>query len=406
MNLTAFFKGLATFSARLSLLLAALANGAHAAAPGPAPLRTEITLTHIAADKWRADYVFAEPVTAMELGSQVGQYRRQAWRPLTPGVELVAVGDNESLRSAASITGLSVEIKLFDAFAEAQYAPTSRFSDGGCDFYVGFLYGTLMQGGRQRSMEAVLRLQGLGDETVMAPARPGPALEGYAYFGPNKPVRMGKVNVIIDPQAPGWLREVIQDTTAKVSQFYEQSLQRTLPDTPLVSIAVIGFDGAPGRISLKGGVAGGGLAYRLQGRGLVDDHPRKRQHVAALVAHEMAHLWQASVRRGGFAENDPWVHEGGAEALMLAALRGTGIFSAEEGNQYAQRLLDECQQLQDNVTVYRGVYACGFRRFHGYAMAPVPLWRAMMNRSEATGDVYSEPMIQAILKEAAAASKP
>jgi hypothetical protein len=159
-------------------------------------------------------------------------------------------------------------------------------------------------------------------------------------------------------------------------------------------------------MSLKGGVAGGGIAYRLEGRGLVDDHPRKRQHVAAVVAHEMAHLWQASVKRGGIGDNDPWVHEGGAEALMLAALLGTGLLTEAEGNVYAQRLLDECQQLKEDITAHRGLYACGFKRFQRYAMAPVPLWRVMMTRSEDTGDVYSEAMIQTILNEGTAASKP
>jgi hypothetical protein len=406
MNVAAFLKELLLIFALLGLAFAALAGGAHAAAPAAALPRTEITLTRVAVDRWRADYVFAEPVSAIDLGSPVGQYRKQAWRALTPGVELIAADDKESLRSAVPITGLSVEIKAFDEFAENQYVPISRFSDGGCDFYLGFLYGTLMQSGGPRTTEAVLRLQGLGDETVLAPARPRTELDGYAYFGPNKPARMGKVNVIIDPQAPRWLREVIEDTTAKVSQFYEQSFHRTLPDIPLVSIAVVGFDGAPSRMSLKGGVAGGGIAYRLQGRGLVDDHPRKRQHVAAVVAHEMAHLWQASVKRGGIGDNDPWVHEGGAEALMLAALRGTGLLTEAEGNAYAQRLLDECQQLKDDITAHRGLYACGFKRFRGYAMATVRLWRVMMTRSEETGDVYSEAMIQTILNEDTASSKP
>ena len=120
----------------------------------------------------------------------------------------------------------------------------------------------------------------------------------------------------------------------------------------------------------------------------------------------MAHLWQTSLKRGGVGGNDPWVHEGGAEALMLAALRGTGILSEEEGERYAQRLLNECEKLQDDVTVYRGFYACGFKRFNGYAMAPVPLWRAMMNRSEETGEIYSVSMLRAILKGASASSLP
>jgi hypothetical protein len=120
----------------------------------------------------------------------------------------------------------------------------------------------------------------------------------------------------------------------------------------------------------------------------------------------MAHLWQLNLMRGGIGDNDPWIHEGGAEAMMLAALRGTGIFTADESDQYAQKLITECDQLKGDVTVYRGLYACGFKRFNGYAVAPVPLWRSMMARSEDSGEVYSEPMILAILNDARTAARP
>ncbi len=345
---------LSSISAFTGVLLAALVSTAHAAAP--APWRTELTLTHIAPDKWRADYVFAEPVTTVEWGAPVGPYRKQAWRPLTPGVELVAHEDNEGMRSAAPLTQLSLEISAYDGFTLGQYAPIDRFSDGGWDFYLGFLYGRLTQGGRERSMDVALHLNGLAGETVIAPSKPGTELMGYAYFGPSKPVRMGNLNVILDPTTPAWLRETLEETTAKVSAFYEQAFQRKLIDTPLVAVAFVGFDGPTG-FSIKGGVAGGGLAYRLQGRGLADDHPKKRSFVASLVAHEMAHLWQANLTHGGIGDNDAWIHEGGAEAIMLTALRATGIFTEEAGNQYAQNLLKECDQLKDDVTVYRGLYA-------------------------------------------------
>jgi len=385
-----------SISACAALLFAVLASTAHAAPPRP--LHTELTVTHIAADKWRADYVFAEPVTAVELGAQAGSYRLHAWRTLTQGVRLVTQDDKESMQSASPLTKLSVEISAYDNFAEGQYAPINRFSDGGWDFYLGFLYGTLTQGKRERSMDVVFHLRGLPGETVIAPAQPGTDLSGYAYFGQRKPVLMGNVNVIIDPLAPAWMREVIDDTTTRVSKFYEQAFQRKLLRMPLISIAVLGFDGAPGSFSIKGGVAGGGIAYRFQGQGLVQDRPKIRSYMARLVAHEMAHLWQVNLTRGGLGEEDPWIHEGGAEALMLEALRTTGIQTPEETDQYAQGLLRACDQLKGDLTANRGFYACGFKRFNEYPIAPVPLWRALMTKSEDSGQFYSEPMIRAILK--------
>ena len=131
-----------TFAGTTSSAAPAAANTSIEAAT-PAPLRTELTLTHIAADKWRADYVFAEPVTAIDLGPQIGPFRKQAWRLLTPGVALITREDNESLRSATPLSKLSVEISRYDDFELAHYAPINHFSDGGSDFYLGFLHGAL-----------------------------------------------------------------------------------------------------------------------------------------------------------------------------------------------------------------------------------------------------------------------
>jgi len=49
------------------------------------------------------------------------------------------------LARTSPLTKLWLEIIACDDFAEAQYAPINRFSDGGSDFYLGFLYRTLTQ---------------------------------------------------------------------------------------------------------------------------------------------------------------------------------------------------------------------------------------------------------------------
>ena len=372
---------------------------ATSSASEPSPLHVELTLTHIAADKWRADYSFAEPITALDLGPQVGPYRKQSWRPLTPGLVLAEKGQDEGLRSEGKpVEKMSVEIKAYRPYAQGNYAPIDHFSDGGSNFYLGFLYGDLQQGERTRSMDVSFHLQGLPGETVIAPSKPGSDMSGYAYFGPAKPVRAGTANVLIDPQTPAWLREVLLDTTSKVSNFYEHAFNRKLPQPPLVAIAVIGTEGSAGSLSAKGGAVGGGIVYRLEGGGLLRDDPKQRKMMATLMAHELAHVWQQNVSKGGIGEPEPWVHEGGAEAIMLAAMRETGIYTKEEADQYANGLLKECERLKDDLKSYRGFYACGFKRYDSYKLSAIPLWKAMMEKTESSGDVYSEKMIQAILK--------
>lgn len=391
---------LLTVSAVTALLMAFFTSTSEAA--NSLPLHTELTLTHVAADKWRADYVFAEPVTALDFGPQIGPYRRRAWRPVTDAVTLVADGENEGLRiTGKPLNALSIEISAYASFAQGHFAPIDHFSDGGSDFFLGFLFASLKQGERERSMEVSLHLQGLPGETVIAPTKPGKEMAGYAYFGPVKPVPAGIADIIVDPQTPAWLFEVLLDTTTRVSNFYAQAFQRKMLDRPLVSVAVAGFGGGAGRLSTKGGAVGGGIAYRLEGEGLLIDSPNTRKFFARVVAHEMAHLWQQNIRSGGIGEAEAWVHEGGAEAIMLTALLETGIQTQEDTQQYAKGLLAECENLKENVNIYRGFYACGFKRFHGYKVAPVPLWKSMMASSEASGEFYSEKMIQTILSGAA-----
>jgi hypothetical protein len=381
----------------LGFCLAFLAGLAHA--QEPAPIGVTLTLTHVLPDKWRADYVFSEPALAIELGKQVGGYRKDAWRVLTPGVSLVEESGSDFLRGDKAFTSLGVEISTYRPFAQGNYSPINRFSDGGSAIYLGFFTGTLRQENRTCPMAVKLRLNGLPGETVIAPDVAKPELDGYAYFGPAKPKAAGVANVILDPATPTWLVDVMQETTGKVTSYYDAAFQRKLDKAPLVMVAMIGFD-TPG-ISMKGGAVAGQVVYRLEGAGFKDDNPKKRKMVAELIAHELAHVWQLNVRRGGAGEAEIWVHEGGAEAIATKALAATGIWTEEDADSYADRLLKECAQLGDSVESYRGFYACGFKRFRGYDMDIVPLWKAMMETTETTGAVYSESMIKTILAKAA-----
>ncbi len=369
-------------------------------------LPTRLTLTHTATDTWRADYVMAEPVTAIDFGAaaQVLEFRKKAWRVLTPGVTLVE-RDGKELASAGGkpFTTLSVEIGTYKPFAQGSYAAINRFSDGGSAFYLGFLQGMVHQdgSGAERDMLPTLTMHGLAGETVLWPTLRTPDLDGYAYFGPAKP-GAGLTNLILDPQTPNWLAQVMIETSAKVSQYYTTAFGRTLERPVPILIAVGGFDSSG--FSMKGGALGGQVVYRVEGNSLKKDSPAMRDMVRMIVAHEMAHIWQRNVLRGGVGEGEPWIHEGGAESLAIAALEHSGIWSAPQARQHADKLLAECGQLDHAVLSYRGWYACGFQRFHDYPLASPQLWKAMMAATEQSGAVYSSTMIETIL--AASGSAP
>src|SRR4051812_29541026 len=61
-----------------------------ARAESSATLDAQLQLTHLSADKWRVDYTLAEPVSSINFGPHTGDYRKQAWRVLTPEMTLAA----------------------------------------------------------------------------------------------------------------------------------------------------------------------------------------------------------------------------------------------------------------------------------------------------------------------------
>jgi hypothetical protein len=361
-------------------------------------LALTVDVSHVAKDTWRVDYHFSRPVTAIRLDA-VGDYRQRAWKVLTPrlrlttqaGVDLIGAGGKP-------FTAASVEIATYDGRAPKSYAPFNRYTDGGTAVFLGHLQGDAARGKQAFAMLAEIRLQGLAQENVIAPPHnkqiPG-GPRGYAYFGPAQPVRVGTTRFLIDPQTPDWARATLQDAGGAMAQYYEKAYQRPLQDELLVMVSVAGF--ASEGFSLNGGAVMGQLAYRFDGKQVLGDHPKKRDLVARLVAHEMAHLWQMNMARGGVGDDDPWIHEGGAEAMALDGLLQTGLSSPEKVAEYRAAQTAVCEKLGDSVASYDGIYACGLLRFDRLGVGIVPLWRALIRTAETSGEVYSDKMIATVV---------
>jgi hypothetical protein len=139
----------------------------------------------------------------------------------------------------------------------------------------------------------------------------------------------------------------------------------------------------------------GQLSYRLEGQQMLGDHPKKRDMLGKIVAHEMAHLWQMSGERGGIGESDPWIHEGGAEAMALDGLLQTGLWDAQKVSAYRAAQTAKCQELDNSVASYDGIYACGLVRFDKLDVAIAPLWRAMIDTAATSGETFSPTLVEA-----------
>lgn len=377
------------------LLMAVIAPCASAEKPPALPLG--VTVSHVDKDSWRVDYSFSAPVTEVRLPA-VSNFREQSWKILTPHLRLKTDGDTDIIGAGGKpFKAMSIVIRTFNGAVQKAYAPFNGFTDGGTAIFLGHLQGDARRGKKAYVMSTDIELKGLGQENVIAPPHnkqvPGGA-RGYAYFGPAQPVRSGSTRFLIDPQTPAWARETMLDAGARIAAYYEKAYQRPLKDELFILASLIGLE-SPG-LSLNGGAVMGQLAYRFDGKQMVGDHPKKREMLSRIVAHEMAHLWQMNLDRGGVGDDDPWIHEGGAEAMALDGLLKTGLLSAQQVDAYRMAQTAMCDKLGQSVASYEGIYACGLVRFDKLGSDIVPLWRSLMHTSESTGEVYSSRMIEAI----------
>lgn len=372
-----------------------------------AELSGDLNVAHIAADRWRVDYALAEPVDALELEPNAGDYRTRAWHVSTEGVALYTQAPAAAVIKADAgkrFSNFSVEVSMYLPYAEGGYTPFERFSDGGAAMYLGFFSGKARQGDAVRPLKLTVHAVGLAGETVLVPSGATPGALSYAYFGTAKPVAYTNARLIADPRTPPWLLDMLRETTEKVTDVYARALARKPASVPLVMIA-LGDMQRPG-VSAKGGVVGNAVVYRWEGQQLFEERPPVRRAMSKLVAHELAHVWQNAVARGGIGEEaPPWVHEGGAEALAVAALQQSGLYTDADAAEVRSKLLAECEHLNGSVESYRGYYACGFARFTRLAPDVLALWREMMKTTEATGATYSPEMVDRTAAQLAAAAR-
>ena len=389
---------------RAFLFLLLLIPGA-AFADEPAAVTGTLSLRHVSADVWQADYKLSEAVDAIEFGPKVVDFRRAAWTLVTPRVELADDAGKESVRgTGAPFKALRLTVRQYDQWAHDAYVPMDRHSDGGTAIYLGHFMGRVRQNGVERNMLLTITLKGLPGETAFLPDEANRDVGVYAYFGPQKLAVSGTLRTLIDPATPAWIRDALADTGEKVAAVYARKLGRPAPATLALIVGAKGLD-QPG-YSIKGGALPGQIVYKIEGRDLLADSPQGRQRMQQLAAHELAHVWQNAVTRGGIGDTQPWVHEGGAEALSLQALQDAGLWTAEQVAEQAAKLQAECRDSQakraadpSQPAPWRDHYTCGFARYQATGVDVFTLWKHLMTRTEETGEPYSEAMVDAVVAE-------
>lgn len=371
-------------------------------AVGAEPVVTSISVIH-EGDHWRVEYTFDEPILAINFGPEVMGLRSERWQVLTPGLVMVTENEEDRLESQLPFDRASLEIHPHDVFPPKNYVPTSSYSDGGSTLFLGFLMGDLVNAeGQSTLMDFTFDLQARPGEFALMPEQ---ALSGYrvfAYFGPRKPVAAGFARLLIDPHTPAWLREEIMTLVPAVTELLATELNFDLPQKPLIMIGagqLEAFDG----FSIKGGAINGHIMMSLRGKSLHDEKNRAR--FQRLLTHEIAHLWQDGPGTTPLQHIDPWLHEGGADALALAALEKLGLWDANAVGQYRERAISACEEGIGDQTLREAaasgqwglMYSCGLRMFVDSGLRALPLYSALIAEAVATGAPCSQALFDRII---------
>lgn len=374
-----------------------------AAKPGCEPVNGSMRLAQIAQDQFQVDYLLDQPISGIVFGRPVVDYRLAAWHVLTPGIKWMVKDGQERLQALNQMfTQLRVRANLYKEWDVDRYVPMSRHSDGGTDVYLGYFLGEALRGSQRCPLRLRVRLRALPGQRVFATAAHLRNPESYVHFGKRKAVRYGGVRAIIDPQVPTWIQQLLHSTIPQANAYYTQAFHRKQHHELLLLFGA-GDLNVAGR-SIKGGAVAGQLFYKIDGAATKIDTHEARKIMQLQVFHELAHIWQGLPwPQAGVQYDSAWITEGGAEALSLAGLKATGLWSAAEVSSYGAALEKNCPLKQDELLAEaaslkgRMAYDCGYRLFSQFESPAPVIWRCLLDEAMRTGQPYSEQMMTRVM---------
>ena len=365
-----------------------------------AGITAEITFTRTSKNIWRVAYKFSAPVSAIDLGPAVANYRTEAWTVLSPNVQLVSDHDNERLViEGAAVTEIVLEAHRYTVMPEANYMPFAWFSDNGASMYLGHFMGDVETTDGLQTPQYDFILQGRSNENTLMPLREGNE-PVFAYFGPQVPVVTDSIVLIADPGLPTWLRDMVDEIVPVLASTYASALQIQLPSKPVVMIAAGDIDIFSQAKHMKGGALK--RQFNLAFAGLPPKRDEK-EDLQKLIAHEMAHVWQRPEGINDFGV--PWVYEGGADAMAVAALQQAGIWTGEQVRAFSKDAAARCEKDLGGMDLdeaeannnWAAAYSCGYAMYAQTGMDVLTLWALMVRHPDAAKTGYTPEILSASL---------
>lgn len=369
-------------------------------------VNANIVVTHISAEQWVVDYQFSQPIQVLLLGPSVLDYRKSSWQILSPKVALIETNDGEKITSQSEpFSSLRIKVSHYSDYPMDNYAPSAKFSDSGAALYTEFLFGDVISDGTLHTLSTTFEFKTKLNENIITHPRISNGRGVYTYFGPQEMKRSGDVDLIIDPNMPKWLEESFIKVVPLVSKVYSQRLKHTLKTIPQVMLSSGDIESMDS-FSVKGGAKNNQLVMIYKGKELLQPSKEKQHMLERLIAHEMVHLWQQDVKNGGMSSEEPWIHEGGAEALAVAALVKANLWEKDYLEKYSRYYIKRCTEILGEQTLeekieqgnWDAVYACGYRYFAQLDANLFDIWSYLISTANRTGKHFSSDMLSRFLK--------
>lgn len=163
---------------------------------------------------------------------------------------------------------------------------------------------------------------------------------GWIYIGPDKFVNEAAANMLIDDGMPSTVAAVITQVSADVLKLFTKKFDVAPAGKPSFYLEWSRRD-RPGRSFQADVVPGGVIRLGLSGEGWKNASERDIATFRNVAAHEIAHFWNSGIFKP-IVPAMPWLYEGNAELLSIAALYQLKVYDAQAASDRINNSLNEC----------------------------------------------------------------